>query len=148
MLHCFGALSDNNYTKLPYQARLPLERSPPGRELSRARVLCGCCSSTSIESILWLIEAILCLTGRLAAVGGDLVAAVEGEEALLEGDVERADLLLPRFALLQVVDGAAAGEAVAVLRIALVVPVEPCKFKSGNSQGFSLASFSLCLLPA
>ena len=71
----------------------------------------------------------LCCLTWLLAVGAVLVAAVEREEPLLEGDVERADLLLPLLALLQVVDGAAAGEAVAVLRLAALVTVEPCKLK-------------------
>ena len=81
----------------------------------------------------------LCCLTWLLAVGAVLVAAVEREEPLLEGDVERADLLLPLLALLQVVDGAAAGEAVAVLRLAALVTVEPCKLKRSEScQGASL----------
>ena len=93
------------------------------------RILSGICER-SRPSPSTSVKAILCgsLTGLFAVVGAGVgVAAVEGEEALLEGDVEGADLLLALLALLQVVDGAAAGEAVARLRLALALAVEPCE---------------------
>ena len=93
------------------------------------RILSGICErSRSIPSTS--VKAILCrsLTGLLSVVGAGVgVTAVEGEEALLEGDVEGADLLLALLALLEVVDGAAAGKAVARLGLALALPVEPCE---------------------
>ena len=94
------------------------------------RILSGICERSRSSSPSTSVKAILCgsLTGLFAVVGAGVgVAAVEGEEALLEGDVERADLLLALLALLQVVDGAATGEAVARLGFALALAVEPCE---------------------
>ena len=101
-----------------------LERNPLDGILSGICVRSRSSPSTSVKTILCRFN----LTGLLSVVcAGVGVAAVEGEEPLLEGDVEGADLLLALLALLQVVDGAAAGEAVARLRLALALAVEPCK---------------------
>ena len=118
------------YTKA--KARLPLKRNPLERVLFRVCVGCGPSTAFSGLRSLCVLSDLSSLTGAFVVVGGVLVAAVEGEESLLERDVERADLLLPLLALFQVVDGATAGEAVAGLGLALALAVETFEVKRSH----------------